>query len=681
MEIRPGGSRANSFYNISRIASIAIIVIGCLTLVGWIFNVEILKSFMPGGVSMNPLSAIAFSLCAAALYIKNKTDHRGSVLATGFLIVVLLFGFSRVLGYLFLSWDPHLDGFLFTSKLGQNKMAPNSAMEFVILSCSLLFLDVKTARDRYPSQFLAFAGMLIALFSLVGYLYEEPSFYRLTNYKPMAFNTAIAFGLLSVAILCSRPERGFMANLTSMHPGGIVSRRLILPAVIIPVIFGWLRLAGEEAGLFGPQLGVALMTIMSILLFGFIILKTASLMERMDANRRKVEGQLASSQTELQEQTNLLQSILKNMGDGVVVADENGKFVLFNPAAEEILGIGMTDSKPDEWSKHYGVFSPDQKTPYPPDQLPLVRAIRGESVNGTELFIRKANAPEGVWISVSARPIKDAQGRRTGGVSVFSNITLRKKAEQEIHQLQEQLQSRLSQLTALNQELEAFTYSVSHDLRAPLRHIGGFSELLQRSSSTVLDEKGLRYLRLISESAKRMGDLIDDLLAFSKMGRTQMRTTHFSLQKLTEEVIAEFRQDTNGRNIIWRIDPLPVVTADPAMLKLVLVNLISNAVKYTGTRTDAQIQIGHCSNNNHEFEFFVRDNGVGFEMEYIDKLFGVFQRLHTSEEFEGTGIGLANVRRIIGRHGGRTWAEGSVGVGATFYFSLPKFQEEEIHDP
>jgi signal transduction histidine kinase len=234
-----------------------------------------------------------------------------------------------------------------------------------------------------------------------------------------------------------------------------------------------------------------------------------------------------------------------------------------------------------------------------------------------------------------------------------------------------ELQRRGELLEAANKELEAFSYSVSHDLRAPLRHIDGYAALLRKAVGDSLNEKAARYLQTISDAAKQMGQLIDDLLVFSRMGRQEMLHTTVNLDQLIKAILYDLRLDLQGRQISWKIEPLPEVPGDPAMLRQVFINLIANAIKFTATRALAEIAIGIERRSGSEVILYVRDNGVGFDMQYAPKLFGVFQRLHRSDEFEGTGIGLANVRRIVHRHGGRTWAEGVPDKGATFYVALP----------
>jgi hypothetical protein len=237
--------------------------------------------------------------------------------------------------------------------------------------------------------------------------------------------------------------------------------------------------------------------------------------------------------------------------------------------------------------------------------------------------------------------------------------------------LEHQVRERTAQLEAANKELESFSYSVSHDLRAPLRHIDSFANLLRQSEPS-LSAKGKHYLDVVSGAAKRMTQLIDDLLNFSRNSRAEMRRAPVNLRQMVDELIQRLRLETEGRNILWKIGDLPTVPADSALLQQVFSNLLLNAVKYSRQRNPAEIEVGCRHDSPGEFTVFVHDNGAGFDMTYVDKLFGVFQRLHREDEFEGTGIGLANVRRIITRHGGRTWAEGKVDAGATFYFTLPK---------
>ncbi|MDB6111368.1 MAG: Histidine kinase [Pedosphaera sp.] len=281
-----------------------------------------------------------------------------------------------------------------------------------------------------------------------------------------------------------------------------------------------------------------------------------------------------------------------------------------------------------------------------------------------------------VDVAVAATPVvlRD-DGERPAVQVIALDITGHKQHERELArwnaELEHRVAERTAQLEAANQELEAFSYSVSHDLRAPLRHIDGFVEILQSHAVGQLDEEGRHHLQTIAEAAKKMGKLIDDLLAFSRMSRLRMNKRSVDLGTLVQEILRPLQRDLKGRQVEWIIGDLPQVEADLDMLRQVLFNLIDNALKYTRTRSVARIEIG-ATTAADEITFFIRDNGVGFDMRYIDKLFGVFQRLHRSNEFEGTGVGLANVRRIIHRHGGRTWAEGSVNAGATFYFSLPR---------
>ncbi|MGD9009497.1 MAG: response regulator [Desulfobacteraceae bacterium] len=388
-------------------------------------------------------------------------------------------------------------------------------------------------------------------------------------------------------------------------------------------------------------------------------------LQRELAERKQTEEALRKSEEKYR-------TLFENVNEGFalheIIVDESGiptdyKFLEINPSFEAMTGlerakvIGKTvrevlpgiEKDPADWIGKYGKV-----------------AMTGEGIN-----FENYSESIGRWYQVNAFSPKAGYFAVT-----FTDVTERKAAEEALHRLNSELDRRVlertAELEASNKELEGFTYSVSHDLRAPLRHIHGFLELLQRKVGTAIDEQGRHYMKNISEAAQKMGRLIDELLSFSRMGRHNLSHQWVELATLVQEVIREFEPDTAGRTIEWRIGDLPVVSGDEAMLRTVLVSLIHNALKFTHSREKARIEIGSIAGQASEAVIFVCDNGVGFDMAYADKLFGVFQRLHREEEFEGTGIGLANARRIIARHGGRIWAEGSPDQGATFYFSLPR---------
>jgi PAS domain S-box-containing protein len=294
----------------------------------------------------------------------------------------------------------------------------------------------------------------------------------------------------------------------------------------------------------------------------------------------------------------------------------------------------------------------------------------------TEYRLKRAYSGEYRWMLATGTPHFSADGDFAGFIGSCLDINERKQADVLLKNLNEQLEQKVKertvQLEAINSELEAFSYSVSHDLKAPLRQITTFAKLLSTGGTAPLDSRKKHYLENIISIAQRMDSLINDLLAFSRAGRGEMQYQMVELTPLVAEVRQELEQANTANTINWQIEALPSVRGDPKLLRLVFENLLSNALKYTRTRTAPYIEIGGSRSNKDEVIIHVRDNGVGFDMNYASKLFGVFQRLHPADEFEGNGIGLANVRRIIHRLGGRTWAESEVDKGATFFFSLPQ---------
>jgi PAS domain S-box-containing protein len=387
-------------------------------------------------------------------------------------------------------------------------------------------------------------------------------------------------------------------------------------------------------------------------------------------------AELSRSKEALEAQTLILRSVLDSMAEGLVAADEKGEFVIWNTAAEKILGMGATSLPHDQWPEHYGVFLPDAETPFPSNQLPLVLATHGE-VNSTEMFVRNPAVPAGVWIEVTATPRRNKEGGLCGGVAAFRDITQKKADEHEIQKLNNELEQRVAertaQLQAANKELESFSYSVSHDLRAPLRHIGGFSKMLVEEYGASLDPGARHYLDRIQAGTQKMGLLVDELLNLAKVGRHALSRNLTKLNPIVADTIAMLQPDIEGRQVNWVVATLPDVDCDPVLVKQIFQNLLANALKFTRPRARTVIEISYLQDADDaggEPVYMVRDNGIGFSMKYVDKLFGVFQRLHSTEDFEGTGIGLATVQRIVQKHGGRVWAEGEMDKGATFYFTL-----------
>ncbi|WP_045234104.1 ATP-binding protein [Deinococcus pimensis] len=379
-----------------------------------------------------------------------------------------------------------------------------------------------------------------------------------------------------------------------------------------------------------------------------------------DRLRRENERERRATRQEMRK----LSSALEQTADPVVITDREGRIEYANPACETVTGYSGAEL--------IGQIPDALRDGGHPDAWPTILAggvYRGEGVSR-----RKDGSLYHEELTIT--PVKDERGRVTHFVSTSKDVTDRKRIEAEMHalnaSLEQRVRDRTAQLEDVNKELEAFAYSVSHDLRTPLRHIASFADLTRRElGKDQPGEKAERYLGVITDAATKMNTLIDELLAFSRTGRQDLRFTDVDLALVVEEVRADLTRGSDRTDVEWIIHDLPVVRGDIPTLRQVVTNLLANALKYTRTREHARIEIRH-ERRDREDVITVTDNGVGFNPRYADKLFGVFQRLHAAHAFEGTGIGLANVKRIVSRHGGHVWARGEEDQGATFAFSLPR---------
>jgi len=411
--------------------------------------------------------------------------------------------------------------------------------------------------------------------------------------------------------------------------------------------------------------------IAGVLAVGRDITERKRMEDELSTYRGHLEELVRERTSELEEAHNKARQYLNIAGTILVAIDTDGRVTLINQKGCEVLERAYGEIIGKDW---FATFVPESVLQ---DVIRGFRRLMAGELDPVEYFENPVLTQGGqerliAWHNVLLR---DGEGHIIGTLSSGEDITERRRTEKQIISLNQDLQKRATALEAANKELDAFVYSVSHDLRAPLRHINGFLELLQKKAGKVFDERSRHYMDTISEAANKMGLLIDDLLSFCRMGRQAMSFQQVELGPLVHEVIRVFEPDIAGRDIEWCIGDLPAVGGDAAMLRIVFSNLIANALKFTRLRQQARIEIGSMPGKASEAVIFVHDNGVGFDMTYAAKLFGVFQRLHRAEEFAGTGIGLANVRRIIARHGGRTWAEGKPDQGATFYFALPQANE------
>lgn len=643
----------------SRWLSATVVLIATLVLLGWEFNVDLLKRMVPGLVAMNPLTASCFVLLGCSFFLMTQKSNTRSF-GVGYLLasLVILLAGIKIADVLY-DFSIQPDMLLFPEKIKAtvingrpNYMAPNTALCLILTGIALLLLQVQIRTRILPTQFISLLVAFMGILSILGYIYRIKSLYEVPLFIPMALHTAICFFFLSIAILFVHPGRGMMRDFTSTLTGSITSHLLIPAAILIPSLLGFMRLYGDWAGWYSKEFGVAVFALSIIITFLGLIWYNTVLLNKRDMAKIQTERDLQKSREEI----GYLAGLVDKSSDAIISFDEQFRIRTWNKGAELIFGYRQDEVL----GQNSGEFF---RNDIPENEL---MAMRDEIVNNGHWsgeFPQYNRKGESIIGLVSTTALKNEAGITTGYLTTIKDITDRKQHENELRTSEDELKK-------ANSEMEAFTYSVSHDLRAPLRSIIGFTTILEDEYTSQLDEEAKRIMAVIKKNTVRMGMLIDDLLAFSRMSKRDIVKTDVDTNEMLKEVIAELGEKANFQKIKWNIHDLPAMHADVKSMKQVWINLVSNAIKYSGKAAAPEITID-AKPMDDQIVYSVKDNGVGFDQKYSEKLFKVFQRLHSASEFEGTGVGLAIVEKVISKHGGKVWVEAAVNEGATFYFSLP----------
>lgn len=636
----------------AKLPLLAAAALGAATLIGWLFDLPALRRPWAGSIGMSPVTASA--LCGAALAPFLLADSTASIvrrwggrlLAAG----LVLLGAVRLLRYFSLT---DLDVELALQSLGGRgfdpgqtaRVAPATGLGFLLFGTAALLFDRRARGARLAAGAACVAVGLIGLVGLLGHAYGAASVHG-----PMALNTALAFVALAAGSLALAPDSGPWGWILGRSPGGVLTRRLVPTLGAVLFALGALLLVGVHRGRFGVETGTALLVAASSTVLAAAVAFVGRALDRAAETRRLADERVRASEARFR-------AIAETASDGIVVADVRGAVTYLNAAALRIFGRTETQAL----GRSVTQFMPER---YHEAHL---QGLERFAATGEGRLIGRTVELAGLRADGEEFPLElSLASWRSGGeifvAALLRDVTVRRRAEED-------LQRHAAQLEISNAELDAFSYSVSHDLRAPLRAIDGFSLALIEDFGRQLDEKGADYLRRVRTAAQRMSQLIDDLIDLSRVSRAEMKREPVDLTAIAREVEQELRRREPGREVEVEVDPDLSVEGDSRLLRLALENLLGNAWKYTRTRPRARIELARVQYEGRP-GFEVRDNGVGFDMAAANRLFGAFQRLHRADEFEGTGIGLATVQRIVRRHGGRVWASAVKDRGATFGFTL-----------
>ncbi len=683
----------------SEAASIGVVFIGVLGLFGWAIGYAPLIQLSPHYVGLNPVTALVLVLSGTGLWIRTSQSTisnplwRKIAVLLGFMVALV--GVLNLAQHLFrLSFC--IDQIFFVGKLGawefsrRAAMAPNEAVCFIFSGLVLVFFDLETKEGFRPSQALILAQGLIALLALLGYGYRALSSYKPGSAIAISIPSAVALGLWTLGSLAARPDAGIMQVITSLTTGGAMARRLLPMALLVPIVLAAVWFLGQKAGYFETEAGVSMFAVSSILIFTTLIWWNARLLFKADVKRMRTEKHLAvqyKSTRALAEANNLEQAFSKiieaictsigwSVGTGWIV-DEKGNVlrcvsVWCSKELEASEFVEMTRSSSFEkgqglpgrvWTSGQPVWIEDV---VPDSNFPRGKAALRAGLHGAFAFpVRLGSESLGIiecFSKTIERPDAALLEMLTAIGSQIGQFIERQRAE-------EQLRQTSSELARSNTDLQQFAYVASHDLFEPLRMVKSFLQLLREHSSGKLDKESEEFISYAMDGANRMRALISDLLAYSRVDRQGQSMEPTDCNLVLEGALANLKVaiDESGAKISH--PPLPTVEGDLVQLIQLFQNLIGNAIKFHGEeppRVDITV-----TRKEGEWIFCFRDNGIGIDPKHFERIFEIFQRLHTREEYPGTGIGLSICKRIVERHGGRIWVESTPGQGSAFYFSFP----------
>ncbi len=629
---------------------------GVVVLGGWALGSDYVTSVNPDWMPTMPLTAVTFVLAGTSLFLlpRGTVGQGGPVQRLSALVLgaaVAAVGVWRLALHALGASSPW-DTLGFTPPPGEDFMPVLTALGLALAGAAL----VVTARRvlHPPAQVAAALLLVLGWLGLARYLYGGD-----TSGVPflMSMPAALLFAVLGVGLIFARPEGGFVQIWNSDTAGAILLRRLLPTAFLVPVLVGWLRLMGERAGWYGLETGLAVFAMSNVIVFASIAWRTGARLHREDLRRREAEGAVAMER-------DFSNALIDGLPGVFYLYNREGRFLRWNRNFERVSGLSASEMlriHPLEV-----IAAADQAR-----VRERIEEVFTRGVSDVEAAFRAKDGTETPYFFTGIRVEFRGESCLAGvGIDIAERVRAEERVRELNADLERRVAARTAELEAKNRELETFTYSVSHDLKAPLRGIDGYSRLLEEEHQERLDEEGRRFVRAVRQASQQMGQLIDDLLAYSQVERREVRLAPVDPREVLASLPEICREEIRERGVELVVDlPDARARADAQALTQVLRNLVDNAVKFSSAAQAPRVEVGGRVEDDR-YLLWVRDNGIGFDMKFAERIFDIFQRLHRVEEYPGTGVGLAIVRKAVERMGGRVRAEGEPGRGATFTVEL-----------